>query len=173
MARTSTASSSFVYERSEHKPSFYRDKSESFRRRLLPEQVHASTFKPRILVVDDDPIFGKTMERAAALKGVDLRHVKSLEDLALIKVEDFDVIVMDYALGAVTGLELTRYLEERINKQIPTILTSQTPRNVSRRWPSTIREFVHKDLGPFALLVACFEAYEVQMVHRGMRGELN
>ncbi len=169
MARQSTASSSFVYERGEQKPSVYRDASESFRRRLLPEQVRASTFKPRILVVDDDPIFGKTMQRAAALKGVDLRHVKTLEEVGLVKVEDFDVILMDFALGAVTGLELTRYLEDQVGKQIPTILTSQTPRSVSRRWPSTIREFVHKDLGPFALLEACFEAFDVQLLHRRLR----
>ena len=149
--------------------SFYRDSSESLRESLLPHSLKAPKTVPRILLVDDDPTFGKIMNRASEMKGVKITYCKSIDEFGALQSWDFDTIIMDYDLGAVTGFELTEYLEKFTKEDVPVILVSQTEQKSSKNWPYTIREFVHKKLGPFAILDAAFEAHEIRELHRNMQ----
>jgi CheY-like chemotaxis protein len=149
--------------------SFYRDSSESFRQTLLPDSLKTPKTLPRLLLVDDDPTFGKIMNRAAEMKGVKITYCKSIDELGALQSWDFDAIIMDYDLGAVTGFELTEYLEKFTKEDVPVILVSQTKQKSSKHWPNTIREFVHKNLGPFAILDATFEAHEIREIHRTIK----
>lgn len=148
--------------------SIYRDKSPSYREFLSPEEVMEPRNFPRILVIDDDPTFGRIMQHAAALKHVNLTFCTSPEEMAALQNWQFDVVVMDMDLGAVTGYELTRYLEEFTIEPIPVVLVSQSQNINTKHWPSTIREFVHKGAGPFAILDASFEAHEVNMLNKNI-----
>ena len=149
--------------------SMYRDSSKSFRKNLYFDKIATPKTPPRILLVDDDPTFLRIMKRAAEKKRAEITSCQSLEEFGALKSWDFDVVVMDYDLGAVTRFELTAYIEQFTKEEVPVVLVSQTKRNDSKVWPSTIREFVHKSLGPFAILDATFEAYEVARIHREMR----
>jgi len=145
--------------------SIYRDSSESFRELISPDEVVVPKSLPRILLVDDDPTFGKIMKRSSQAKGIDIVTCSSVEEFSQLKNWDFDVIIMDYDLGAVTGFELTSYMEQYTEDDLPVILVSQTKQNDPKTWPTTIREFVHKSLGPFAILDAAFEAHEVNLMN--------
>ncbi len=62
---------------------------------------------PRILVVDDEPVFGKIIAEAARRSGMEVTVCKSVEELAKCKDWRFDVAILDYDLGedgAVTGV---------------------------------------------------------------------
>lgn len=133
-----------------------RDRS---RQPLSASELTAPEERPRILLVDDDPTFGRIMARASDLKDIAMTCCKSIDDLAALNNWNFDVIIMDYDLGAVTGFELTKYLENFTDRNIPVVLVSGTKPKGGQRWPVTIREFVHKSCGAFAILDAAFEAH--------------
>ena len=149
--------------------SSYCDSSDSGRKVIRPEDLRAPKVPPRILLVDDNPAFGKIMQRAADKLGVTLIFCENLTALERLQQWSFDVALVDYNLGEINGFELTEYLEKCSDQEIPVILVSQTKQSVSRDWPVTMREFVHKTLGPFAILDAAFEAYEVHRILEHMR----
>ena len=146
----------------------YRDAIGSLRESLKSNKIMQPTTMPRILVVDDDPTFGRIMQQVASKKGSAVTYCKSVDELSMLSSWDFDVIVMDYDLGSITGFEVTDYLEKSSSAEVPVILVSQTRLRGSQKWPQTIREFVHKGLGPFAILDAAFEAHEVNSIHQKM-----
>lgn len=120
-----------------------------------------SRIPPRVLLVDDDPTFGKIMDRTAMHENIKLDYCKSLADFSSLRSWDYDVIIMDHDMGAVTGEELASYVEESTAREIPVILVSQTQRNDSKKWPGSIRKFMHKSLGPKAIFDSVVEAHEV------------
>ncbi len=122
---------------------------------------------PRILLVDDDPVFGKIMGRVASCFDADLTFVKSIVELADSQLESFDVAILDYDLGSVTGVELTRYVDH--HAPMPVVLVSRTPRRPDRGWSDSIHDFLLKDVGPFAIIDAAFEAFEIARLHARMR----
>ena len=146
--------------------SFYRDRSESLRADATQDFKVKSL--PRILLIDDDPTYGLIMERVARQNAARLHHVCTPDQIPSAAEFGFDVLVVDYDLGSVTGYEMTSYLERHMAEEIPVILVSHSERNDTHSWPDTIREFVHKKLGPYAVLDAAFEAYEVDRLHRAM-----
>ncbi len=148
--------------------STYRDSTESLREVISSDKVMQPKTLPRILVIDDDPTFGRIMQQAATKKGSAVSYCRSIDELSKLQSWDYDVIVMDYDLGSMTGFELTTYLEKFTSVEVPVILVSQTKLRGSQKWPQAIREFVHKGLGPFAILDAAFEAHEVNTIHHNM-----
>ncbi len=76
----------------------------------------------------------------------------------------FDVAIIDYDMGAVTGTEITSYIEGVSNDAIPVVIVSQSTRKSSPYWPQTVSKFVHKSVGPYAVFDAAFEAYGVRKV---------
>jgi len=143
---------------------FYRNAAENYRDLLASEKVMVPRSIPRVLLIDDDPTFGKMMIRAARAKNVPITYCKNLVEFRKIKSFDFDVFIVDFDLGEVNGSELTRYMEQFSKEEIPTILISQTNQTDSNSWAPTIREFVHKRVGPYAILDAAFEAHEVNQI---------
>lgn len=126
---------------------------------------------PKILLIDDDPIFGKIMKNAAAHKGAPITYCCTLEEFAGLDHWDFDIAIVDFDLGAVTGLELTAYMSQFLSEEVPVILVSQTKHRNSKEWPGAIREFVHKNVGPFAILDAAFEAFEIASSNKETRNK--
>lgn len=115
---------------------------------------------PRILVVDDDPSFGKIMAHVAEKTDVVLAACHTVQDLRkLILTWSFDAVIMDYFFGDLTGIQLTKYIEH-FRGPIPIILVSQTKPLDSHlaEWPSSINGFIHKSVGHEAILQAAIAA---------------
>lgn len=134
---------------------------------IAPHVILQPTTRPRVLVVDDDPTFGKIMERAAAYLNADMVFVQSLQDLDPEKLGAFDVAIVDYDLGSVTGIELARYLDHHVS--VPIILVSHTEQIPNRQWSDSIHDFVHKSAGAHVIMDAAFEAHEIACIHRDMK----
>jgi CheY-like chemotaxis protein len=121
---------------------------------------------PRVLVVDDDPMFGRMMEVLGQRYGVPMTVCRGAEDLANLPMWDFDVCIVDYDLGrygAANGIELATYLESRISG-LAVVLVSQTSTISQRQWPQSIRRFVPKSLGAYAILNAGLSEYDENYV---------
>ena len=111
-----------------------------------------------ILVIDDDLTFGKIIGRHIEKSGSSMTYCSSPAELSNVGGHHFDVAIVDYDLGSVTGCELTSYIEGHAFGGMPVILVSQTKRTSGPSWPRTIHSFVHKTAGPAAVLQAAFGA---------------
>jgi CheY-like chemotaxis protein len=74
---------------------------------LLAQRV-ARTLRgtPRVLLVEDDPLVGRALERLLS-KSMDVRRVANAEQaIAALTHDDFDVVLTDYELGGRDGISL-------------------------------------------------------------------
>jgi len=111
---------------------------------------------PRILVVDDDPSFGRILAQYARLGGVALAFFRSFDEVrGKLSRWRFDAAVVDSDLGEATGLDVARYLE-RFLLDVPVLLVSQSDLTVppKEEWPASVREFLFKNVGHRAILDA-------------------
>ena len=126
---------------------------------FLPAYMMNSQAMPRILVVDDDPMFGKIMKRAAECFGAHITFVQSAEALSNEHLEDSDVAIIDFDLGALTGLDVIQRLDDK--SPLPVVLVSADDRQRGQQWPDSIQQFLIKERGPFAIIHAAFEAHVI------------
>lgn len=106
---------------------------------------------PRILLVDDDPLYCKAVKRAAKKMNLDITVCKTFGEItSLNDRKGFDVAILDYFFGELTGFQLSHF----IGPEIPVVLVSNTEaRKISGdAWPAGIRTFVHKEQGIQTLL---------------------
>jgi CheY-like chemotaxis protein len=108
------------------------------------------TLRKKVLVVDDDPVIGRSFDRVLSENGyeVSTAHDGS-QALARMSREDYDVIFTDIKMPGMDGLELA----ERIRKTRPwvpvVIITGYgTPANVARAEAAGVAGFLDKPLSP-------------------------
>ena len=98
-----------------------------FERRLLTrvpgDLTNLISLSPSIVLVDDDPVYGKMFQRAAEIKGVSCTYCQSPREFYRQLGSGFDIALLDYELGQVTGLQLSRILKLIAPKKF-VILTS-------------------------------------------------
>lgn len=117
---------------------------------------------PRILLIDDDPIFGKIMGRLAEQSRVNLTFCRSLDELGEKAWWRYHAAIVDFDLGTATGLQLIGQMEKVLGS-LPVILVSggnqiDVPVN---RWPISIKGFLQKSLGHVAILEAALAAHDM------------
>jgi two-component SAPR family response regulator len=115
---------------------------------------------PRVVLLDDDRIFAKTMERIAKKNAISLMSICNPEDLERIAGMDFDLALVDFDLGDVTGVELAEGVSEAVG-YIPIIMISNRRRRptAGEPWPATIKRFVEKSVGPAEILDQALDVY--------------
>lgn len=106
---------------------------------------------PRILLVDDDPVFGRIMGKVAERERVPLTYIHAVEELDSMNSRDFDLGIFDYDLGPITGVQLSGLLDRYLGK-IPVILISQYKHLERRSWPSNVKEFISKTEGAYGII---------------------
>jgi CheY-like chemotaxis protein len=111
---------------------------------------------PHVVVIDDDPVFLRIMEKLGSEKGIPMTLCRSLKELSLLTVPQlFDVAVIDFYLDGLkeklTGSELASWL-----KGTPVILISGNENDIAPKneWPSSIKGFVSKEKGAKEILAA-------------------
>ena len=125
---------------------------------------------PQILLVDDDPVFGKILSRLAEQSRVNLTYCRSLEEVGEKASWHYHSAIVDYDLGTATGIELIRQLE-KVLEAVPIILVSSSSSRIDipiSRWPESIKGFLQKSLGHVAILEAAVAAHDlaVGQAHR-------
>ncbi len=102
----------------------------------------------KIVLIDDDETYNAIMKRAAVMLGLQLEAYTSLVDLGSVgMLGRYDVAIVDYQLGQITGVEIAQYLSE-LFRGVPMVLVSQS-RAVGqmRDLPDSIAAFIHKSEG--------------------------
>jgi len=101
---------------------------------------------PRVLLVDDDPVFALLMENHARFRGAVMKACSDEEGMKqALSNEPFDVVILDYYLGNRLGTELAAMA----GPKTPVVLVSHTGAWLRdcEEWPSNIAKFVHKNQG--------------------------
>jgi CheY-like chemotaxis protein len=116
----------------------------------------------RILVVDDDPSFGKIMSRIGQQSQVSMTVCEQLEEIGDLEHQKFNAAIVDYDLGSTNGIKVAEQLKDLLG-DIPVILISQsqlvdTPISL---WPTNVKGFLHKALGHIAILEAALAAHDI------------
>lgn len=103
---------------------------------------------PKIVLIDDDPIFSLIMGRWAKLEGIPIDVFNSLDDLGFVGLlAPYDVAIVDYDLGYITGKEVADYMASLfLNK--PMIMISSIDRGKEMmQCPSCVKAFIKKSAG--------------------------
>ncbi|MBC7532786.1 MAG: response regulator [Oligoflexus sp.] len=128
--------------------------------RAVRQNLGSPVVLRKILLVDDDPTFGKIMKRAAEVRGIALTFCSAIDEVAQHTHEKFDIALIDFNLGAVTGVEFSEYLSRYDFGDLNTIIISQRQQTISNEWPANARKFVHKNVGPQMILDVVCQAFE-------------
>lgn len=116
--------------------------------------------KPKIVLVDDDPTFGHIMEAVALSHGLTLTYFQSVRE-AYRHIEEtrFDIAIIDYDLGQVTGVQFGRHLD-RIAGKVPVVLVSALKMPKETQWPAPVAHFISKKEDPETVLLEVVRVYQ-------------
>ncbi|HYX33411.1 MAG TPA: response regulator [Oligoflexus sp.] len=118
-----------------------------------------SLAKRRVILIDDDRSFGLIMKQCALQHGIELDYFESLADLGFVAlVGRYDVAILDYDLGNMTGVEIGEYLSVLFDR-MPMLLISGTMRTPGPEEikAGLVRPFMHKNKGYDLILSTALE----------------
>ena len=103
----------------------------------------------RLLVIDDDPVFGKLICKHGEQRGLNIDHFESLDQMGFfVKMKDYDIILIDFKLERLNGMEVAAYIPSFFsNKKVYLISSSSLEDTLQKPLPSHISAFIHKDKG--------------------------
>lgn len=114
----------------------------------------------KVLLVDDDLVFGKIMSEVAREEGIELQVHDSLLSLGYLgSLKNYDAIILDYHLEHLNGLEIATYLDSFLNDMPAVLISNGDMQDVSTvPWPVCLHTFVPKQRGYKAILEAARDA---------------
>ncbi len=104
----------------------------------------------RVLVIDDDPVVGKSFDRVLAAKGYAVITATSGEEaLDRLAREDYDVVYTDIRMPGLDGMEVARRVRAS-RPWLPVVIITGygTPANESEAKTLGVEAFLHKPLSP-------------------------
>lgn len=104
----------------------------------------------KVLVVDDDPVVGKSFDRVLSEKGYAVSTaLNGREALNKLGCEDYDVVFTDIKMPGMDGIEVAERIRER-RPWIPVVIITGygTAANEARAEAVGVSEFLRKPLSP-------------------------
>ena len=104
----------------------------------------------KVLVVDDDPVVGKSFDRVLSAKGYAVITASSgQEALSKLDAEDYDVVYTDIKMPGMSGLEMAERVKER-RPWLPVVIVTGygSPDNEARAEAAGVSGFLRKPLSP-------------------------
>lgn len=104
----------------------------------------------KVLVVDDDPVVGKSFDRVLSGKGYAVITASSgQEALNKLDAEDYDVVYADIKMPGMSGLEMAEQVKAR-RPWLPVVIVTGygSPDNEARAEAAGVSGFLRKPLSP-------------------------
>ena len=114
----------------------------------LEGQIEFSQERPRILVVDDDPINLQVVETMLIGEKYDVKTVLSGEEaLALLGVKEWDLVISDVMMPQMSGYDLTKRVRQRFTiTELPILLLTarSEPKDIENGFLAGANDYVKK-----------------------------
>ena len=104
----------------------------------------------KVLVVDDDPVVGKSFDRVLSGKGYAVITASNgQEALNKLEAEDYDVVFTDIKMPGMSGLDMAEQVKQR-RPWLPVVIVTGygSPDNESRAQAAGVSGFLRKPLSP-------------------------
>jgi len=104
----------------------------------------------KVLVVDDDPVVGKSFDRVLSAKGYAVITASNAQEaLNKLDAEDYDVVFTDIKMPGMSGLEMAEQVRER-RPWLPVVIVTGygSPDNEARAKAAGVSGFLRKPLSP-------------------------
>lgn len=111
-----------------------------------------SDFVPKIMLIDDDLIFGKQFMAAARRMNVQIEHKNDIAEIYRDPPVHPEIIILGYDLGRVNGVQLSAYLQEHAKANMIILVIRGDLRKLQMRLPESVRAIISKDAGPEHIL---------------------
>ena len=104
----------------------------------------------KVLVVDDDPVVGKSFDRVLSGKGYAVITASNgAEALKKLETEDYDVVFTDIKMPGMSGLDMAEQVKQRRPWMPVVIVTGYgSPGNEARAEAAGVSGFLRKPLSP-------------------------
>ncbi|MCX6130894.1 MAG: response regulator [Proteobacteria bacterium] len=114
----------------------------------LREPLELRVRRPRVILIDDDPIFLAIMKRSAQLEGIELDGFLGLDDLGYIGLfAHYDVAILDFDLGIVNAIEVSQSISSLV-KELPILIVSARDRSKDcMNCPKSVKSILRKSMG--------------------------
>ncbi len=121
---------------------------------------------PRLLLIDDDPVFGHIMEQTADRFEVDLDVVQSVDAVGFIAgMKEYDIIIVDQNMQFMSGMEVAAYISSFFEtKTVILISSSPVVKDGGLGLPSFVSAFVNKNEGYYRVLKKALATYQKSSV---------
>ena len=104
----------------------------------------------KVLVVDDDPVVGKSFDRVLSGKGYAVITARNGEEaLHKLETEEYDVVFTDIKMPGMDGLEVTERVKAK-RPWLPVVIVTGygTPAHAARAEAAGVSGFLNKPLTP-------------------------
>jgi len=119
----------------------------------------------KVLVVDDDPVVGKSFDRVLSGKGYAVITAPNGEEaLKKLAAEDYDVVYTDIKMPGMNGIEVAEKVKARKPWTPVVIITGYgTSEQAERAKAAGVANFLHKPLSPEVIEGSAREALETAL----------
>jgi CheY-like chemotaxis protein len=115
----------------------------------------------KVLVVDDDPVVGKSFDRVLSPKGYAVISAASGADaLARLETENYDMVYTDIKMPGMDGIEVAKRIKAS-RPWLPVVIVTGygTEANEAEARKAGVSEFLHKPLSPESIEGSAHFAY--------------
>jgi len=120
-----------------------------------------TTALKRVLVVDDDPVVGKSFDRVLSPKGYAVITAASGDEaLARLEAEKYDMVYTDIKMPGMDGIEVAKRIKAS-RPWLPVVIVTGygTEANEAQARAAGVSEFLHKPLSPESIEGSAHFAY--------------
>ncbi|MHC8514775.1 ATP-binding response regulator [Sporosarcina sp. ITBMC105] len=123
-------------------------KKTSFEDSIIQTETEVDVERPRILVVDDDPINLQVIETMLAANKYNVKTVlNGTEALALLEEKEWDLVISDVMMPIISGYDLTKRIRERFSlTELPILLLTarSQPKDIENGFLAGANDYVKK-----------------------------
>ena len=109
--------------------------------------------RKKIVLIDDDKDCQAIFQAMGNSIGVDVQVYGSLAEMpSFAQLQQYDVAIFDYFLETFIGTEIAQYVDAFFPSLPVVIISSKELNSEEQNWPSCVKGFFNKNLGPIEII---------------------
>lgn len=123
---------------------------------------------PQVLLIDDDPLVGRTLVELLSLRGYEASRVESAErGIEALEAGGVDLVLLDVRLPGMDGFEACARIREAHGPSLPVIMMTAfgDPVAVRRGYEAGADDFLHKPIDTPALILKVRAFLRLKSMH--------